>query len=436
MPLSYFPPLPETIWGNLSGDIELQTDLIDLINSKAQSIANRNNLIINPNFKIWQKWANQISVTNRRRLSNVATLQTAVPHGYVIGDEVQITSMVDSSYDAPNGATITATDSTHFSYSSSGSDESDVSETAGKALLINRPSLTPANAEMTSDRWLALNDSNNIVLSPEQGSGVKIVSNSSGKFALMQVIPAKHIKQHLGAKFAASVDIKSSGSSVATIALLSWSGTEDSTNSSAISSWNTVGTSPTLSTNWSYEASSGDCNLTSSFQTVKLENVEIGTVGANNVALLILVEASALGETITIDNAQLLVSSELTDFVPNSFERDIAECRRFYTKSYTSNSPIFRVSSSGLIVFATSFGTGDGDSFGNIFFQEMYGTPTVRLIATNNPPEVAKWQVSSGVNIDVSVGNVSEKSFSVVNNSGFTVSTASVSGHYELSVNI
>ena len=97
MPLSYFPPLPENIWGNLGGNIELQSDLIELIESQSKSNAEKVNLIINPNFSVWQRCSNSLSVVGRSRNTNVATIETALPHGYEAGDVLQIYAMNDSS---------------------------------------------------------------------------------------------------------------------------------------------------------------------------------------------------------------------------------------------------------------------------------------------------------------------------------------------------
>ena len=90
MPFSYFPPLPENVWGNLDGDIGLQTDLIDLINETVSQNDTNTNLIMNPNFRIWQRAATQLDIVNRIRSSNIVTLETAVAHGYDDGDIVQL----------------------------------------------------------------------------------------------------------------------------------------------------------------------------------------------------------------------------------------------------------------------------------------------------------------------------------------------------------
>lgn len=436
MPLSYFPTLPENIWGNLDGNIELQTDLIDLIASKLNSVSNKNNLIINPNFKIWQKCSNTIAIANRTRSSNIATIETSKPHGYLTGENIQITNMTDSSYDMPIGIAVTVIDSTHFSYTNTGSDESIASETNGNALLTDRISIAADNASITSDRWLALYDSNNIILTPKINNGVQIESNSTGKFALVQIVPNKYIEQYIDGNFSASIKAKSDGTAKIKIAIISWDGAIDNTNNSVISNWNSMGIDPTLDASWYYESISAIYNLNSDYQTIKLEEVEIAGPSIKNIALMIWIESASAGEKINIDNVQLLTNDKIIEFVENSYEYDLEQCQRFYQKSYLRESPVYHYNEEGKTIFPTPFGTGDGNSFGTIHFSSMYKPPTIALISASNPPILGKWRVSTGSNIDVDTDFKSESSFSIINNSGFTISTSSISGHYVLSAEI
>lgn len=436
MPLSYFPPLPENIWGNMDGNIELQTDLVNYIELKSQSVSKRNNLIINPNFKIWQRCANQIAIASKSRLANTVTLETVQAHGYTDGDEIQITNMSDSTYDEPSNVAISYIDSTHFSYTNIGSDESNSSELGGFALLTNRCSIAGDNAEFSSDRWITLHNSNDIVLKPNEVSGISITSNATSKFALMQIVPSKYLEQYLEGKFSASIKVKSDNNSTVRVAIVSWNSTKDNTNKLAISSWNTIGTNPTLATNWTYEGISMPYTLSDDYQTIKLEEIEIATTNANNIALLIWAESTSIGENIVIDEAQLLTSSEITDFIPNDYEYDLDSCRKFFMKSYQSNSPLYHISEIGKTIFPTSYGTSDGNSFGTIHYSEMYQPPFITLMTANNPPTQGVWRVSTGSNIGVVTADVSEKSFSLINDSGFTISTSSISGHYVLSAEI
>lgn len=431
MPFSYFPPLPENVWGNLDGDIGLQTDLIDLINETVSQNDTKTNLVINPNFRIWQRAATQIDIVNRTRSSNIVTLETAVAHGFDDGDIVQITSMSDNSYDEPDGTPITYIDSTHFTYPNTDSDESDTTETNGKALLISRVSLSPSDGAMAADRWKMLHDSNQLVVSPANNSdGMYIETNSTGKFGFLQVIPNSDVEQYLLTTLSASIELKSSVSASAKVSVLSWTGTADITTNDIVSSWNSDGTAPSLATNWHYEATTEATALTSSYQQLSIENIDIAEFGAKNLALFVWVEGLTSGEGITANKAQVLTNAHIGEFRSNSYEYDLWECKKFYQKSYSLANPPHKKTDVGRKIFPTSFGTGNGGIYGTVHLRDMYKTPTIELISSGNPPISGKWQVSTGSNVSVSTIDISEKTFSVKNDAGFTISTSHIGGHF------
>ena len=141
-------------------------------------------------------------------------------------------------------------------------------------------------------------------------------------------------------------------------------------------------------------------------------------------------------EKITINEAQLLPNNSALEFIPNSYQFDLDECLKFYQKSYVNKFAPTTISNNGKVVFPTSFGTDSGGAFGTGSITPMYRPPIVELISADNPSELGKWQVSTGTNIAVSAENISENSFSIKNDAGFTVSTNSISGHYVCSAEI
>lgn len=436
MPFSYFPPLPENIWGNIDGNIELQSDLIELIDNKLEETNKRNNLLINPNFRIWQRVANEFEIVNRSRLSNVCTLETSIPHGFQTADIVQTTQMNDSSYDTTSGETIIVVDDTSFRYYSTGSDESETSEASGKCVLINRTSIVATDNNFTADRWIAISDSNTLISSPKDPTGMQIESVDDSKFGILQIVPNLYINSLLDGKFSASVQISSDNIANAKLAILSWNGVTDSTNNAVVSTWNSEGTNPTLSANWNYEGVSDAIDLSETASIIKLEDIEIATNDVTNIAVLVWFESLTSGEKIILNEAQLLPNNSIIEFVANSYQQDSDDCRKFYQKSYNNNFAPTTIINSGKKVFPTSFGTDSGGAFGSIHISTMYKTPIVTLISANNPPEIGKWQVSTGTNIEVVADDISEKSFTVKNDEGFTISTNSISGHYLCSAEI
>ncbi|PKL80766.1 MAG: hypothetical protein CVV25_03440 [Ignavibacteriae bacterium HGW-Ignavibacteriae-4] len=436
MPFSYFPPLPENIWGNIGGNIEIQSDLIELIDNKLEETNKRNNLLINPNFKIWQRVANEFEIVNRSRLSNVATLETSVPHGFQTTDVAQVTQMSDSSYDTTSGETIIVVDDTSFRYYSSGSDESETSEADGKCIITNRTSIVATDSTFVADRWIALSDANTLIATTTEQTGMQIESIDDTKFGFIQIVPNLYLSPSLVGKFSTSVQLSSNSNASVKVAILSWNGVSDSTTNDVVSSWNSEGTNPTLATNWHYEGVSDSIELSETQTKIKLEDIEISTSDVTNIAVFVWFDGVTAGENITINEAQLLPNNSALEFIPNTYQFDLDECLKFYQKSYVNRFAPTTISKNGKIVFPTSFGTDSGGAFGSVSITPMYKPPLISLIGANNPPELGKWQVSTGTNIPVIADNISENSFSIKNDAGFTVSTNSISGHYVCSAEI
>jgi len=70
------------------------------------------------------------------------------------------------------------------------------------------------------------------------------------------------------------------------IGILKWTGTADSITSDVVGTWASDGTDPTLATNWSYENTPSDLNLTTSWQRFTVENVTVDS-DTKNIAIFI-----------------------------------------------------------------------------------------------------------------------------------------------------
>jgi len=434
MPFSYFPPLGEQVWGNLDGDIERQDDLIDLIEEKASTAETKQNLLINSNFAIWQRVATPLEIGSRERTSNIATIETESPHGYETGDTVQITNMGTGTYDKPDGVVITKIDATQFSYSNTGSDESNTTELSGVSLLLDRVSIVCSDTDFFADRWLSLNESGEVIATEEE-EGAKLTATSSDKFGVMQIVPHRYLEQYLGSGLSVSIDVKSNSSATAKLALISWEGEADEPTRDAMSSWNSVGTDPTLVADWRYESISDEVTLSSEFQTLKIEDLTVGS-GSKNIAIFLWIEGISAYENIIINNAQIIKHSSYIPYKRSYYANELAQCMQFYRDSYSLFHPPYKHTDEGKASFAASFGISNGNVIGTIHFLEMYKTPSVELISSADPPVNDYWAVSTGVNVGVSVDYENSKSFTVINDSGFSISTSSVGGHYVLDAEI
>lgn len=417
------------IGGNEVGEITIN-GANKATSSTTSTASESNNLLINSNFLIWQRVARVLTIDYRERTSNVARLDTDIPHGYLDGDEVQIYSMSDGTYDETT-ATVTYETPDEFSYANTGSDESSTAESGGLCVLKSRPSLVCADTEYFADRWYCLRADDYSRCWRDEDDGVEITTTSyDEKFGIIQIVPYKELEEYLDSSISLSMDVLADTTAKAYISLLAWDGTADAPTKDVVSSWGVDETDPTLVTDWTHVETSDATDLTSSFKTISLENLTIPD-GTTNIAIFVWVDSYADSYSkFSFRNAQILPSDTLTDYKTESYLKELTNCLRFYQKSYNIEDPPYKITDDGKYIFPTSFGTGNGGYYGTIQLNKMYKTPTITLMSSDDPPEADKWAVSTGSNVDVSEDLESDGSFVVKNDAGFTISTANIGGHY------
>jgi len=106
------------------------------------------------------------------------------------------------------------------------------------------------------------------------------------------------------------------------------------------------------------------------------------------------------------------------------------ECRKFFRKSYNLDSPVGAVTDDGKIEIATSFGVSNGNTIATIQTERMYSIPEVTLYNSSSPPVKDYWFVSTLVKVGMTTDKIGENNFVIVNDSGFSISTSNVGGHY------
>lgn len=408
----------ETLWIVQSDDFEEGVDDIDIIEYTFES--QKPNILLNSNFDIWQRRATVLNISSRSRSSNVATINTTYDHGYENGDIVQITNMDSSGYDNTS-ASITVVDANTFTYANTGADEADTAEVDGVVLLTSREAMTVFDQEFLADRWFSLKSSSDETL-VSNGDGLTFEHGSSQYSGFVQVIPSQYITS---GTFSIALQAKSSsGSPKIRIALLEWDGTVDNPDFDVVDTW---GSDPTLETNWSYAEKSDQTTLTTSYQTISKENI---TASGNNLAFAIFTQSVSAGQVIDIKECQLIENATIQDYENPDIERELNECRKFYRKSYNLEDPPTKVTEVGTFKAPTSFGVSNGNTVCTIQTERMYDTPTVTLYSYEDPPLADEWNVSTGVAVGMTTDDESENSFVVVNDSGFSISTSDVGGHY------
>ena len=239
---------------------------------------------------------------------------------------------------------------------------------AGKNLLINgdfvvdqrrgdnsayTSATSPANGDDTFllDRWILLSDGDNIVDVTQEAVGtssdipadgrgaIKLdVETANKKFGIFQPIENKNCK-HIDAQVvSASFKIKAGGggtiSNVRIGIIQLGTGSEDSFDSAIVSAWNAAGSDPSLNLGWSYANTPANLALTTSYQTFKVENITMGSLG--NVGIFIWVDDddAEVGEFVFITDVQLEVGETATDFERRPISDQINLCSRYFQKTF------------------------------------------------------------------------------------------------------
>lgn len=389
------------------------------------------NILINSNFQVWQRFSRVLNITTRARSSNFAYLRvgaalTDVIHRYLDYDVLQIYDMSDTSYNN-DYAEINKQGVSAFSYANVGANQGTTTETTGKCVLISNESIVCENPGFFADRWYSIRDTGYSGARPYT-DGVEIDSSTPSKFAIVQIVTAKEVKEHYGKQLSFSIDVSSTVSSKVTVALLGWFGATDVPNKDIVSSWNLDGVDPTLTTDWSYLGTSTPVDITTLIQTVTLEDIGIGS--AKNIAVIVWFDTySGYNRKFRFRNSQLIESETIQPYKKESYVNELTNCLRFYQKSYNIEDPPFKKEAIGKHVFNATFGVGTAGFFGTIPLAQMYKTPNITLISPATSKE-GKWQDETGTEVSV-IGDLTSQNSVAIGNDGVSTITAEyVSGHY------
>ena len=280
------------------------------------------------------------------------------------------------------------------------------------------------------DRMLLLSDGNDIVdVSREttevpQGaySSIKFdIETANKQFAYCQILEAKDAAKIIGGKASLSFKAKKGGSN-ATLgtlraAIISWSSTADSVTSDVIGTWAGAGTDPTLATNWAYENTPSDLTLTTSFQTFKIENIDIDTASAANVAVLIWCDDTdaTVGDLAYIGDIQLEEGEIATPYEQRSFKQESELSYRFHQKTFPHDTtPAANTGAVGAICHRNSVDAGTNFNQSWDFTVEMRVAPSLARY-NPGPGGTAGYWWANDDNTYVSSGNEANISSKRVN---------------------
>lgn len=212
-----------------------------------------------------------------------------------------------------------------------------------------------ADDSYIADQWIILSDGNAAVdiakpadFAPGSRGGLHVTQRSGKdniRWAVATILENSRVGPVANQKVSFSIDARFGPSGNDTLTdlvayLISWAspGSADAPATEAISSWATgAQVKPTLVSNWSY-VSSGEVALTSltdAWQTFSFEDITVPS-GALNLGILIVTMDAAFTATAEVEfsKVNLVPGSKSRKFYSESKEKNMADCQRFYCKTF------------------------------------------------------------------------------------------------------
>lgn len=245
---------------------------------------------------------------------------------------------------------------------------------------------TPANSDDTYllDRTVLLSDGNNIVdvtQSTDAPTGfnnsIKLeVETANKQFGILKIVEGKNCTNAIGtakaslsfyAKMAAADDNTHSLKAV----VLAWDSTVDTVTSDVVSSW---GATITPVANWTAENTAGSNTLTTSWQRFTIEDIDVDTASAVNLAVFIYCDQTdgAIDDAVFISGIQLEAGTSTTDFEHLPYDASLARCQRYY----------YQVLVQGAVSIETLGGTGSYNSASYTHPCQMRAVPSITVTGT------------------------------------------------------
>lgn len=208
------------------------------------------------------------------------------------------------------------------------------------------------DTDYTLDRWKLFSDGNDIVDVSQETSTVPTnrqtaialdVETANKKFGIAQIIEQKNCVNLIGETVTLSFQAKVSATTNldnVKAAIIAWDGTADAPTDDMISAWGVEGTNPTLASNFTYENTPANLNLTTSYATYSI-TASVDTASAKNIIVFIFsdVTTTSAGEFLYITDVKLEAGQTATPFEHEDVSTTLAKCQRYYAEATQAFGP-------------------------------------------------------------------------------------------------
>ena len=199
------------------------------------------------------------------------------------------------------------------------------------------------DTDYTLDRWKLFSDGNDVVDVTQETTTVPTnrqyaialdVETANKKFGIAQIIEKKNCVNLIGETVTLSFQAKVSATTNldnVKAAIIAWDGTADTLTDDMISAWGVEGTDPTLATNFTYENTPANLNLTTSYATYSV-TASVDTANAHNIIVFIWsdVTTTSAGEFLYLSDVKLEAGQTATPFEHRTYASEEIACNRYF----------------------------------------------------------------------------------------------------------
>lgn len=281
----------------------------------------------------------------------------------------------------------------------------------------------------TLDRWCLLSDGNDIVdvtqanVAPTGGlfSIGLDVETANKKFGILQVIEQRNIIGMFNQQCTLSFKARTTGTSIANMkaVILSWTGTADTVTRDVVSAWGADGVTPTWAASWTAENTPQNLAPSNTWTTYTI-TATVDTASTNNLGVFIWCDdmTTTVGDFLYITDVQFEVGALATPFERKLMPDVLADCQRYFEKSYN---------------FATAIGTVTGENAQAQFHATSVSGTHYLMVRFKQPkrikPTVLPYSPTTGASNVYNVLGYGDVSYGIeIGDAGFRIQVGIITG--------